>query len=363
MIKPFYLLAIIILSFLTSDIRLLSILILSQIVVWFTSDFGFKELIKFIGKFFVFFIFIILSYILFPSETELLPKLPHDLYHSFIKGISMFLRVFIIVLTSLLIRKTDEKGEFIMFLSKIGAPQIVILAVNSALRMLDTKKNAHKNHKKTTRKLNFPNIKNFLKNNYNILQNLINNTLQNSRIKINEEYKEKYNPQLLYDVSIISGITVLMMSTKLLKILPNIPIMPGHKSLIILPLYFLATVLTKSKWGGTYAGMSIGLVAFLFGEGTFGILEIFKYIAPGILIDLFFFLKIRPSIVVYSFIGLLMAWARLTTLILVAIIASAPPVFYAFLLPVALAHSVFGILCGPVAYFMVKNFPQTNSAS
>lgn len=351
-----HLLLLIILSFLTSDIRLLSILVLCQIVLWFAYGFGLKQFIKFIRKFSIFFIFILLSYVLFPSETELLPTATHDFFYSIIKGIGMFLRIFIIVLSSLLIRKTDKKGEFIMFLAKIGIPKIILLAVTNTLAMLDTKESKSGEHKK--RKLDFSNIKDFIKGNYNVLYETINNTLINAKVKVQEEYKEKYNNQLLYDVSIISGITVLMMSTKLFKIMPNIPFLPGHKSLIILPLYFLATLLTKTKWGGTYTGVSIGLVAFLFGEGTFGILEIFKYIAPGVIVDLLFLLKKHPSAIYYSFIGLLMAWARLTTVIIVAIIASAPPVFYAFLLPMALTHSVFGLLCGPVSYFMVKNFSQ-----
>jgi hypothetical protein len=89
-----------------------------------------------------------------------------------------------------------------------------------------------------------------------------------------------------HDVAVISGIALGMASLKMLKFLPGVPFASGHKALLLFPLYVLAARLTYSRWGATAAGSIMGVIGFLQGDGRFGLLEIFKHVAPGIIIDL-----------------------------------------------------------------------------
>src|SRR5256886_7141691 len=76
-----------------------------------------------------------------------------------------------------------------------------------------------------------------------------------------------------------------MASVKVLKFLPGLPFAPGHKALLLFPLYVLAARLTHSRWGATAAGSIMGVIGFLQGDGRFGILAVLKHVAPGVVVD------------------------------------------------------------------------------
>jgi hypothetical protein len=48
----------------------------------------------------------------------------------------------------------------------------------------------------------------------------------------------------LQDIAVISGVSLTMLSVKVLKLLPGFPFAPGHKGMILLPLYVVAGLLT-----------------------------------------------------------------------------------------------------------------------
>ena len=68
------------------------------------------------------------------------------------------------------------------------------------------------------------------------------------------------------DAVVITALTVMAMSIKFVKILPGIPFLSGHKQLVIIPLYFVAADLAKSRWAATWMGVSLGIVSFMFGR-------------------------------------------------------------------------------------------------
>ena len=63
--------------------------------------------------------------------------------------------------------------------------------------------------------------------------------------------------QLAHDVAVVSGLALCMTSFKMLKFLPGLPFAPGHKALLLFPLYVLAARLTHSRWGATAAGSMV----------------------------------------------------------------------------------------------------------
>jgi hypothetical protein len=171
------------------------------------------------------------------------------------------------------------------------------------------------------------------------------------------------DPRLVHDVTIISGIALLMMSMKLLKILPGVAFASGHKSLIMVPLYILAAQLTYTRFGATTAGAIMGLLGYLNGDGRYGVLEVFKHVIPGLVIDLLWPLFRRLplkhrtiAILAYSFLGTIAALCRLSTEIALALLLGARwEVYFAFTWRV-LTSLTAGALSGAVTYVLLLGF-------
>ena len=76
------------------------------------------------------------------------------------------------------------------------------------------------------------------------------------------------------DAAVIVGISLTMLGIKALKVLPSIPFAPGHKLVLLTPLYVVASLKTRTRIGATLTGLVMGTVAFLLGDGRYGIFEI-----------------------------------------------------------------------------------------
>jgi hypothetical protein len=153
-----------------------------------------------------------------------------------------------------------------------------------------------------------------------------------------------------------------MLGIKALKVLPSIPFAPGHKLVVLTPLYVLAALRTRSRLGATLTGATMGTVAFLMGDGRYGIFEILKHIAPGLVADaLVPFVARRPSSRIgWAIVGGLMGVGRVFTIFGVTFAVQAPKVAYAFLLPALAVHTTFGILSGIVTHSIVQSFVRSD---
>lgn len=164
------------------------------------------------------------------------------------------------------------------------------------------------------------------------------------------------------DASVVAGLAVTMLGIKALKVLPSIPFAPGHKLVVLTPLYVLAALRTRSRLGATLTGATMGTVAFLMGDGRYGIFEILKHIAPGLVADaLVPFVARRPSSRIgWAIVGGLMGVGRVFTIFGVTFAVQAPKVAYAFLLPALAVHTTFGILSGIVTHSIVQSFVRSD---
>jgi uncharacterized membrane protein YgcG len=162
------------------------------------------------------------------------------------------------------------------------------------------------------------------------------------------------------DVAVIAGIALTMLGIKALKLLPGIPFAPGHKGVLLIPLYIAAGFLTRSRAGATMAGLTMGTVAFLLGDGRYGVFEICKHVAPGVLVDLGMpLLRGRAHRVwAWSLFGLVVALGRFATVTAIALAVQAPAVVYAVLVPGLVVHAVFGVLSGIVTAPLVRALAQ-----
>ena len=162
------------------------------------------------------------------------------------------------------------------------------------------------------------------------------------------------------DAAVVAGIALTMLGIKALKILPSIPFAPGHKLVLLTPLYLVASMKTRSRFGGTLTGITMGTVAFLLGDGRYGVFEIAKHITPGLVADLARPLYGREGktggTVMCSLVGAFMGSMRFSTILFVVLLTQAPKVAYAMLVPGLVVHTTFGLLSGLVSAPLVRAF-------
>ena len=168
-----------------------------------------------------------------------------------------------------------------------------------------------------------------------------------------------------HDVAVISGIALGMASLKMLKLLPGVPFASGHKALLLFPLYVLAARLTYSRWGATVAGSIMGVIGFLQGDGRFGLLEIFKHVAPGIIIDLAEPLVRRwPRWALgYCVLGFAAAVGRVATEFALVAFLGARSEVYLFPAAKLVPNLLAGFLSGFIAIVVLRVFTRATTAS
>jgi hypothetical protein len=165
---------------------------------------------------------------------------------------------------------------------------------------------------------------------------------------------------LAKDIAVIAGLSLTMLGIKALKILPNIPFAPGHKLVLLTPLYVVASLRTRTRIGATLTGLVMGSVAFLLGDGRYGIFEILKHVAPGIICDLCVPVLVRlhgarpPGAITWSILGGLMGLGRFATIFTITLTVQAPAVAWAFLVPGLIIHTTFGVLSGLVSSPLIR---------
>ena len=160
------------------------------------------------------------------------------------------------------------------------------------------------------------------------------------------------------DIAVVAGLSLTMLGVKALKILPALPFAPGHKFVLLTPLYLLSVVLTRSRFGATWTGTTMGGVAFLMGDGKYGVFELLKHIAPGLLADLIVPFLIQggrlPGRFVWTLVGGVLALGRFATIFLVVLAVQAPSYAYAILLPGLTVHLSFGLIAGFISYYLLR---------
>jgi energy-coupling factor transporter transmembrane protein EcfT len=167
-----------------------------------------------------------------------------------------------------------------------------------------------------------------------------------------------------HDVAIVTGIALCMTSLKMFKVLPGIPFASGHKGFLLVPLYILASRLTHSRWGGTTAGMIMGVISCFQEGGRFGLLQIFKSVAPGVIIDLAdpLMRRLPQSALIYCFLGVVAAAASTIQEFILVLLLGARAEIYVFPAVRLLPNLLAGFLSGFVTIFLLRAFRAVSPA-
>lgn len=278
-------------------------------------------------------------------------------------GAQMSLRLLTIILGSLALRETGRPDDILVGLRQLKLPLPVAQTIHTSLALLGDRRGASRRRGRRRAEDALSGSGGFLtrmRNRKDALAGRLMASLDETIARSEAEIRRgpassPHEPAAVSDAAVVSALAVMSMTVKFVKILPGIPFAPGHKNVLIFPLYFAAARLTRSRLGGTWMGVTLGMIAFMFGEGRFGILEAIKYIGPGVVVDASWpLVRKLPHVALYSALGLLMSVAWFGATLLMGWIAQAPPLFYAIAGAASVTQLAAGVLSGPVAWALVK---------
>ncbi|MDX8411976.1 MAG: CbiQ family ECF transporter T component [Mariprofundaceae bacterium] len=361
-IKLSYLLLLAILLFTFKQPAIILGLLLLQCGLWASSGLGMRPLRPMFKRLSLFFIFITLSYAFIslgdPSRDQwmALPAMGWQLEIN-LTGLSlallMCLRVFTLVLASSWVQQSGRPGELVESLTWMKVPHFLAVSVDATLELLSGEgnggkkgtgegKGGGKKHRLGARaRVTFAQIR---RGDLSFVSDLVERGLSRAERHVAEKHPE-LDARMARDIAVIIGISLAIMGLKMVQVLPGLPIAPGHKNLLIIPLFLLAASLTHGRFGGLWTGLTVGVVSFMLGFGKFGLLEVAQFALPGLLADLLLPLARGRGwgrLLQFMIIGSVLGLARFTANFLVIVLAGAPWVAFVLYTPMLFSQLAFG---------------------
>jgi hypothetical protein len=339
------------------------------------------ELLRAAGRLKWLFVFLILSYTLLPPAD---PASGDALYRWQVPGTSwvvplnlsglaqaglMCLQILTLVLASAVVRRTGPGTDLIDGLRAFGLPQLFVHSFDRTLDLLgDLRQPEPDGHRRAPANASAPSpglfaaLSRLPRGDVGALVRSVEMDYDRARAHAGES---RLDPRLAHDVAVIAGVALVLASLKMVKLLPGIPFAPGIKTVLFFPLYVLAAHRTQSRWGATATGAVVGVIGFLQGDGRYGVLEILKHLAPGLVIDLAMPLvrRLPPSAFVYCLLGFVAAIAWTSTELVVVLLLGARAEVYLFPAAKLVPNLIAGTLSGFVTAFVLRAFREAEEAA
>lgn len=381
MLKPrskiLYVLAVGVFAFVLNQPPVLLALLALQLALWFIAGLDLRSLVQALRRLLLFVTFIVLSYAFFGPEGG--PVLTFEILGfgldvseaGVVLGLLHSSRIVTVVVCAQLVQRTGNPSDFVQGLRALRFPEFLAHGLDLLLASLGGQapgeghgrrargrgKGKSKTHRKGFR------FKRILKGDVSVVAEAIEAQMARTRDQV---VTRGLAPSRAQDLVVIVGLAVFAMTIRLIQIMPGLPVAPGHKGVILIPLYIVAHTLTNTRWGATQFGLLTGIASFLMGQGRFGPFDILRHVTPGLFVDLVMPLVMamtaRPGAWMYGLVGLGAAVTRISTLVVLALLVDVPPAFYALLLPAAITGSLFGALSGVVTFHLMKLAPRLRGA-
>ena len=380
--RVFYLLAVAVGVFFLKKPWEIGALLGLHAVLWIAVGLGTARLLRQVVKLWGFTAFILISYALCADDpaTDTWTRihlfafdLPINTAGA-IAGALMIMRLLTVILASQVARAGDGRA-IAAGLDKLGVPKIVAASIDAVLALLDSggggggggrgrggggggggggRRHADGDaHEEGF----FASVRRLGRGDVAPIVRRIDRQIERTEAHLEGQDLGPKGREIARDVAVIAGISLVMLGIKALKVLPSIPFAPGHKLVILTPLYVVASIKTKSRFGGTLTGLTMGTVAFLLGDGRYGIFEILKHITPGLVCDALVPIVMRmrsPGPFVFTLLGGVIGAGRFTTIFFITLAVQPPKIAFAMLIPGFSVHTVFGALSGFVTFQIVK---------
>lgn len=324
-------------------------------------------------------IVIVISFVLIPSTENALAtdwQTPWFTLHFYFGELSvaafMLLRIVALLTASIWVRDSEPAGAFIAALRWLRIPEVIAIAVDAGISLSSRRGAGNGSGRGRGQgagkklKVTFAQIKS---GKLDFFDDLLNRSYRRASQFLQENYAGLTSTKR-HDAAIILTVVTAAMSLKLLQLLPGLPIAPGHKNLVIVPLIVIATLATKSRYGGFSAGLAIGIVSFMLGYGKFGVLEIAHFALPGLASDFLAPLVLagnqRLMLLRFALLGAAIGLTRFAANFLIIVLAGAPALAWAVFTPMLISQTVFGALSALIGAYVVskiKNGTLLNTSS
>jgi hypothetical protein len=365
-------------------------IVVAQAALWLVVGLGAQRLARQVRKLWFFTLFIVVSYALTSEDpaTDSWTRL-HLLswgvsvnFTGALAGLTMVLRVVGVILAAQVARAGDGRAVA-AGLGKLGAPRLVAASIDAVLALLggggkDGRgrgggggggggRGGGRGRAQDTGGEGFwAALRRISRGDVGPIVRRIDTHIENVEDHLRDEGFEERERDVARDVAVIAGVSLTMLGIKALKVLPNIPFAPGYKTVVLTPLYIVARMRTRTRFGATVTGLTMGIVAFLAGDGRYGPFEILKHTTPGIVCDLAVPAMVRghraPGPVAWSLLGALIGAARYATIFGVMLLVQPPRLAWALLVPGLALHTTFGVLSGWVSWQIVRAMQGTTDA-
>ncbi len=353
-----------------------------QVLVLVVCRVARHEIVRGIWRLKWLFVFLLVCYTYLPAETPESPdqifpwRLPRTLWviplnlTGLAHATLMSVQLLTVLLASTVVRRTGSGRDLVDGLQAIGLPKLFVHAFDQTLA-LNTgpqpgRGGARRQASGAASEARSPSpglvalFGQLMRGDLGFFLRSLHHSFDRARTQVIGQVHNGRDEKLTHDVAVITGVALAMVSLKMLKFLPGVPFAPGIKTVLLFPLYIVASRRTWSRWGGTVAGSILGVVSFLQGDGRYGVLDILQHIAPGVVIDLAAPLlrRLPPSAWVFCLLGFVAAVARSSTEWAVVALLGARAEVYLFPAAKLIPNLFAGTLSGFVTAFVLRALPQ-----
>ena len=142
---------------------------------------------------------------------------------------------------------------------------------------------------------------------------------------------------------------------RMVKIAPGLPLAPGHKNIVLMPVFIFGIARSGKKFAGTQIGFISGILHFAMGFGKYGPIGIFQFAVLGFFMDILLWLFVKKTNLVYlAFVGAIGGLVRISTDIILALMLDASELFYLVYLPYILSQMAFGAASAFISRAILK---------
>lgn len=359
----------------TSSPALLLGLLALQGVLWLAARLPARLAFDSVRRLGVFVALVLLSYAFFTAEpgddirTILLPgsALPVNV-SGLVTGLLLSTRIVTLVLAGALVRHTGPPGDVVRGLEQLRVPPLVGAGLDLVLALMagpGPHRRGSGRHREGDggggRRLPFRRL---LRGDVGLLVEAVERSIGRARRLAAGSAVPR---PLVNDLAVLAGLAAVGMTVRFVKFLPGLPIAPGHKGLVLIPLYVAANRLSSSRWGATQFGAIMGLASLLLGlSNKLGPLGLLRHLTPGLFVDLVVppvrRIVTAPPAWIWGVVGAGAALTRVSSVVLAALVVAAPPAFYAMLIPMVVTNLVFGFLSGFVTARLLEAVARPGSS-
>ncbi len=347
-------------------------LLVAQLLFWLGSALPLAGIWAAIRRLRWFFLIILLSYAFIGTDSDqwypvtIGPWAMTISLTSMQLALLMCLRVITLVIASSWVRLSSPKDAFVGGLRAMGLPELVALGIDATLDNLGGGARhgkgdgggRHRNKQPAQADANSLTFAQIRSGDVTVATDWFARHFKKAKAALADRYQE-LPAATIHDLTIVLGVSLAIMSLKLLQILPGLPVAPGHKNILIIPLLLFAARATNGRFGATSTSMVAGIVSFMLGYGKYGILELAHFIVPGMLADVLSPLAraaSRPGrLLQFILIGAILGLGRFAANFLIIILAGAPQIAFVLYLPILLSQVTFGALSGFVSLVFPKD--------